>query len=126
MVTKDLGLCHALEESCEDDPMSLNKNGGRTTKIMPDKSTAPKVILNKRILCPRNADAKIMVIRGLEKISVKASPRGMSNTQLKLQMIIRPPKRPCIMVIIVTLFELPLIWRKGCPFHNNTDAIIPT
>ena len=106
--------------------MSLKKNGGRTTKIMPDKSTAPKVILNKRILCPRNNEAKIIVIRGLEKINVKASPRGMNKTQLKLQMIIRPPKRPCIMVIIVSLLELPSIWRKDCPFHSNTDPIIPT
>ena len=64
------------------------------TKMVPMTKITPAVILNSLRRCLRKMAAVTMVLKGAEKIKVKASPKGMNKTQLKPKMINRAPKIP--------------------------------
>eukprot|EP00093_Oithona_nana_P013094 13094.XXX_817779_818147_1 [CDS] Oithona nana genome sequencing. len=94
----------------------LNINGGLMTKMVPMTKITPAVILNSLRRCLRKMAAVTMVLKGAEKIKVKASPKGMNKTQLKPKMIKRAPKIPWNTIKARSLVGLgPILGHKERP-----------
>ena len=71
-----------------------NKNGGRTTKIIPEIKIVPKNVLYNLSLLPKNIEENIMANNGLLYIRVRASPIGMADTAAKHKIITIPAQKP--------------------------------
>ena len=74
--------------------MSGNRNGGLTTRTMPNDKTRPNVILYSLNRFPRNMAEKIMVNIGLLYTTVSASPIGIAVTAAKHRIMTIPAQKP--------------------------------